>query len=114
MPPATINLCEIKQLREKTTGKTTTCPEVEVHELPCVNVCPNCSVDLFKLEKRFQVIERYVSSPSVKCRFVEWLGFCSGWVEDDGCKEGMNERMKLTKDFCCRLCEAGYKEFVSF
>ena len=61
--PATINLCEIKQLRERTMGKATTCSQVEVHELPCGNVCPNCSVDIFKLEKRLQVVERYVSSP---------------------------------------------------
>ena len=57
---AVINLCELKQTRARTTGREINCSEVDIHELKSDNVCPDCSVEILKLEKKYQVVERYV------------------------------------------------------
>ena len=60
---ASINQCEIKQTVSKLTKKASHCERVSWYEIPSDGICSDCSKDIFKLEKRYQIVEKYVSIP---------------------------------------------------
>lgn len=59
-PIASINLCETKQELARMTKKDSHCEKVSWCELSSDGVCPECSREIFKLEKRYQIVEKYV------------------------------------------------------
>lgn len=57
---AAINLCETKQELLRIVKKYSHCDKVVYYELLSDGVCPTCSLEIFKLEKKYQIAERYL------------------------------------------------------
>lgn len=57
---AAINLCETKQEILRIAKKYSHCDKVIYYELLSDGVCPICSFEIFKLEKKYQIAEQYV------------------------------------------------------
>ena len=59
-------------------GKDIHCERVAWYEIPSDGICLDCSKDVFKLEKRYQIVEKYVSlslgyyGQQTRLSFKEW------------------------------------------